>query len=129
MITECDARPDDRVNMLEEMPDWVPEPVLRYLLHTEAGISIRSLARSAGCHASTVLRQVRQFENRREDLLIDQALHDLGISHFQMQKSDIKRDGVSMTAAIRNQSTKAKSGLECEAPRVLRRLSVWPKTS
>ena len=30
-----------------------------YLAHTEAGIPIRGLARDAGCHASTVLRQIR----------------------------------------------------------------------
>ena len=56
------------------MPDWVPDGARRYLAHVEAGRSIRSLAREAGCHASTVLRQVRRYETRRDDLLIDLAL-------------------------------------------------------
>lgn len=61
-----------------QLPSWVPETVSHYLMHTETGTSIRALARDAGCHASTVLRQIRNFEARRDDLLIDQALRRLG---------------------------------------------------
>ena len=63
-------------------PAWVPQDALRYLAHTEAGLPIRALARSAGCHASTVLRQIRRLENRRDDLLVDEALRRLGSIHF-----------------------------------------------
>ena len=69
------------MNML---PSWVPESAFHYLLHTETGKSIRALARDAGCHASTVLRQIRSFETRRDDLLIDQALRRLGRSFSQV---------------------------------------------
>ena len=48
-------------------PDWVPSEVRRYIAHTEGGISIRAMARDADCHASTVLRQIRRFENLRDD--------------------------------------------------------------
>lgn len=65
------------------IPAWVPESALRYLAHTEAGYSIRELARTAGCHASTVLRQVRKFENRRDDPLVDAALQKLALSYFE----------------------------------------------
>ena len=51
---------------------------MAYLAHTEAGRSIRSIAREVRCHASTILRQVRRFEGLREDPLIDAALSDLG---------------------------------------------------
>lgn len=66
----------------QNAPTWVPQDAWRYLAHTEAGLPIRALARSAGCHASTVLRQIRRLENRRDDLLVDEALRRLGTVHF-----------------------------------------------
>ena len=45
-----------------------------YLRHIEGGETIRSLAREAGCHASTILRRIRRFEARRDDPLVDQAV-------------------------------------------------------
>jgi len=59
---------------LRELPDWVPAAVRVYLAHTEGGQSLREIARAEGVHASTVLRQVRRFESRRDDPLIDVAL-------------------------------------------------------
>jgi Domain of unknown function (DUF6456) len=56
------------------LPGWVPGAAARYLAHTEAGYSIRVLARLAGCHASTVLRQIRRIEQQRDDPLMDAAL-------------------------------------------------------
>lgn len=56
------------------LPDWVPSAVRLYLTHTENGRSLRDIAREEGVHASTVLRQVRRFENRRDDPLVDGAL-------------------------------------------------------
>ena len=64
------------------LPPWVPANVRRYLLHTEAGLSIRDLARASGCHASTVLRQIRRVEVRRDDLLVDAALAGLAETFF-----------------------------------------------
>jgi len=60
------------------LPDWVPAGARLYLSHTAKGLSLRALARNAGCHASTVMRQVRQFESRRDDPLVDDALSRLG---------------------------------------------------
>lgn len=45
-----------------------------YLRHVEQGVTIRALAREAGCHASTILRRIRKFEARRDDPLVDTAL-------------------------------------------------------
>lgn len=59
---------------LRRLPDWVPAAVRVYLAHTEGGRSLREIARREGVHASTVLRQVRRFENRRDDPLVDGAL-------------------------------------------------------
>ncbi|WP_254604186.1 helix-turn-helix domain-containing protein [Leisingera sp. ANG59] len=55
-------------------PGWVPLETCRYLQHTEAGRPIRQLARKAGCHPSTILRQVRRVEVLRDDPLIDEVL-------------------------------------------------------
>ena len=60
------------------LPGWLPEPAVTYLAHTSAGHSIRGLARAKGCHASTILRQVRKVESWRDDPLIDEALDRLG---------------------------------------------------
>lgn len=57
--------------------DWMPDTVVRYLAHTVSGRSIRDLARSAGCHASTILRQIRRVEAWRDDPLVDAALMNL----------------------------------------------------
>jgi hypothetical protein len=56
------------------IPGWLPEVAVTYLAHTAAGHPIRALARARGCHASTVLRQVRRVEAWRDDPLIDEAL-------------------------------------------------------
>ncbi len=56
------------------LPQWVPPPVRLYLSHTEGGTSLRALARETGVNASTVLRQVRRYESRRDDPLMDGAL-------------------------------------------------------
>lgn len=56
------------------LPTWLPQSVARYVAHTEQGLSIRELARRDGCHASTVLRQIRKLEAMRDDPLVDAAL-------------------------------------------------------
>ncbi|CUH82191.1 hypothetical protein TRM7557_03802 [Tritonibacter multivorans] len=59
------------------LPNWVPEDIVRYLMHTECGVSIRQLAKQADCHPSTVLRQIRRLEEWRDDFLIDGAFRAL----------------------------------------------------
>lgn len=58
----------------DSAPAALPEDARLYLRHVENGESIRSLAREAGCHASTILRRIRRFEARRDDPLVDRAL-------------------------------------------------------
>ena len=67
----------DRNHGPEPLPEWVPQAVRHYLEHVEGGAPIRVLARRSEVHGSTVLRQVRQLENRRDDPLIDAALRRL----------------------------------------------------
>ncbi|PIE12231.1 MAG: helix-turn-helix domain containing protein [Rhodobacterales bacterium] len=102
---------------------WVPDAVWRYLLHTVCGLSIRAIAREVRCHPSTIMRQVRRWENSRDDALVDEALRKLG-QHLPKPRSP-KADKETELMA------KAKHGvdvspetyvLEQEARRVLRRL-------
>lgn len=106
------------------LPDWVPEAAQRYLQHTKQGLSIRAVARNAGCHASTVLRQVRRFENRRDDPLVDEALSSLGRHHFPTIVNPDEKDSPEMNAAIRHSNQKTDDDrLNREGRRILRRLS------
>ncbi|MDW4497773.1 DUF6456 domain-containing protein [Sulfitobacter sp. D35] len=110
------------------LPDWVPAAARIYLAHTEAGLSIRALARSAGCHASTVLRQIRRVETRRDDPLVDAALRTLG-AHIDRPgtRRQAEKDATRMSMEPRP-TPKAPGGdvseatLLAEAGRVLRRL-------
>ncbi len=74
------------------LPQWVPPSVSLYLRHTATGLSLRALAREQGCHASTVLRQVRRLENRRDDPLVDKALARLDEVLRHGSASEIKGD-------------------------------------
>ena len=74
----------------DRVPPWVPKETLSYLAHTEGGASLRALARKAGVHASTILRQVRSVEARREDVLVDKFLQRLGerVHHCSQDPDD-----------------------------------------
>jgi len=98
----------------KSLPDWIPQAAVHYLAHTSSGRPIRALAREAGCHASTVLRQVRRFETRRDDPLVDEALRNLGEKYFQPHGA---RGSLSATDAIDPDL------LAREGQRILRRLS------
>jgi hypothetical protein len=103
------------------VPTWVPEGAQRYLAHTEYGQSIRDIARTAGCHASTILRQIRRIEMRRDDPLVDAALQSLANTHFTAQDGQPQQMGVRFPTGDDPLSTKDEE-FEGEALRVLRRL-------
>ncbi len=115
---------------LDRLPQWVPDRVRLYLSHTEAGVSFRALARDVGLNASTVLRQVRRFENRRDDPLLDDALDTLSRASRDGPPTDApvptdqdRKDPPGMTAPIRAQTLMTdETQLLREARRVLRRL-------
>lgn len=90
------------------LPDWLPDTVRHYLDHTEGGVSIRQVARGLGVHASTVLRQIRRTETRRDDPLVDAALRALG----RARTSGEAPDGIPA----------CQGELERGAARVLRRM-------
>jgi hypothetical protein len=113
------------------LPGWLPEDARLYLEHTEAGLSLRALARREGCHASTVLRKVRRYESRRDDPLIDEGLSRLGRFHMgadktpaaDCQKADCQKKEETMSAQIRLEPQICdEATIRGEAPRILRRL-------
>ncbi|MBS0123011.1 DUF6456 domain-containing protein [Thetidibacter halocola] len=104
------------------LPGWVPHAARVYLAHTEDGTPIRELAREAGCHASTVLRQVRRIETRRDDPLVDAALRRLGSSPDEGTDARVYKEADGMTALPKFQETPDEITLAREARRVLRRL-------
>jgi len=107
---------------MRRLPEWVDAAVSRYLVHTEMGVSIRQIARAGECHASTVLRQVRRLETRRDDLLVDQALIRLSIQISQ-HKSNIRYKETRQMAEKQVQDDLPDTQtLANEGRRILRRL-------
>ena len=99
----------------ETLPAWVPDAARLYLAHVEAGTSIREIARGQGRHPSTVLRQIRRFESRRDDPLVDEALSVLGGASGTTQPR-------METAMLKNHVVDDEM-VAAEGRRVLRRLS------
>ena len=116
------------------LPGWVPETVRLYLSHTEDGLSLREIARQTGCAASTVLRRVRRFENRRDDPLVDAALVRLGTAppdasptrhpEIHSQKGPAMRAELRQTAEsdVDSAASPDETTIEGDARRILRRL-------
>ncbi|MGC8202379.1 DUF6456 domain-containing protein [Aliiroseovarius sp. PTFE2010] len=108
----------------DALPNWVPQDARHYIIHTQLGQSIRSVARTAGCHASTVMRQVHKLESRRDDPLIDEALVTLG--RINRSKSGVESKDAHMTTfddAAPAGATPDSETFDREARRVLRRLA------
>jgi DNA-binding MarR family transcriptional regulator len=93
---------------------------LNYLAHTEGGVSLRELARQSGVHASTVMRQIRRVEAKRDDPLVDAFLQTLG--QLWTQKSKIGKTSVTLHTPLKKSDPKAIRRAEAETLRVMRRL-------
>lgn len=108
------------------VPRWVPRSVQNYLDHTEKGVPIRALARQQGCHASTVLRQIRRVETLRDDPLVDGMLKTLGEAAEEPARASpatIKRKTVAMMpACVTKDPLPDDTEFSGQAVRVLRRL-------
>lgn len=113
-------------SLTADLPKWVPDAARHYIVHTEAGLSIRALARASACHPSTVLRQVRRFEGRRDDPLIDAALRTLSA---QVSAREILKERNAKTMKMECLKSETQQPVELtqaridqEAKRILRRL-------
>jgi len=104
--------------------DLLPFGVRLYLSHVGAGKSLRALGKDHGCHASTVLRQVRHFENRRDDPLVDDALRRLDDALRAPPKPLSEKGVISMTTiSPRQPTTLVDPAFEPKAMQVLQHLS------
>lgn len=105
------------------LPAWIPDAVRLYLHHTDDGLSLRALARREGRHASTVMRQVRRYEHRRDDPLMDEALAALSRSVAVLPDPSRAKEH-PMSAPIRTQTLEIdEATLLREGRRILRRLA------
>ncbi|MBI1172670.1 helix-turn-helix domain-containing protein [bacterium] len=105
------------------LPAWIPDAVRLYLDHTETGLSLRAIARRDGRHASTILRQVRRYEGRRDDPLLDEALDNLARQQGALS-SDPARKDAEMSAPLRHQTLALdEATIQREGRRILRRLA------
>jgi len=97
-----------------KIPTWLPQSVARYVAHSEQGVSIRQLARRDGCHASTVMRQIRKLEAMRDDPVVDSALRKFrsdAIEETGCEPDTTGQDGMPEDGLIK-----------AEGARILRRL-------
>ncbi len=110
-----------RISEAGSLPSWLPDSVRLYLHHTEEGLSLRALARREGCHASTVMRQVRRSESRRDDPLWDEGV--AALARLRSARTPVSED-VHMTASIRTETiVPPEEVIDQEARRILRRLA------
>lgn len=105
---------------VDPIPRWVPAEARHYLSHVELGKPIRALARSANCHASTILRQIRKLETRRDDPLIDTALETLG--RASRNSASCTKEQSPMTKNALSETMPDDDTMQVEARRILRRL-------
>lgn len=104
------------------MPDWVPAATRAYLSHVCGGVPLRELARLEGCHASTILRQVRKVESERDDPLKDEALDRISVAIFTSPTANPQLTERRMSSVAARTIVDSEQEVEREARRVLRRL-------
>ncbi|MEQ5870603.1 helix-turn-helix domain-containing protein [Sagittula sp. NFXS13] len=119
-MLQMKVTPSDNSDRL--LPRWVPDEVRLYMEHTEFGRSIRELARQSAQYPSTISRQVRKIESRRDDPLVDAALCNLGAAGDWNLASTTRKDDELMTAAVNMPALPDEITLTREARRILRRL-------
>lgn len=106
-----------------DKPSRMSQEVLIYIAHTDGAIPIRQLARSLGCHASTVLRRIRKIEARRDDPLLDQMLDNAGEVFPKLIEDGFRlKEFANMLAKAAKSQTQVTPEIEREARRILRRL-------
>ena len=114
------------------IPEWLPDVALTYVAHVSGGTPIRVLARAKGCHASTVLRQIRRVEAWRDDPLVDEVLERLAREHAaECARTAVAKELPTMSRPAAKPASQIDDGrpeprieprIEKEARRILRRL-------
>ncbi|WP_239031810.1 DUF6456 domain-containing protein [Paroceanicella profunda] len=100
-----------------------PAAVLVYLAHTVSGLSMRELSRRLGVHPSTVHRQVRRIEEKRDDPLFDEALAGLDLRFKAGEEpGTILKEHPAMLQRKHVDLPESDAEIQREARRILRRL-------
>ncbi len=111
------------VNYSKGLPDWIPDSTRIYLDHTMAGVPLRALARSNGIHASTVLRQIRRQEVKRDDPLVEEALRRIESAYISKPEGGHTfQEPPPMLSEHHVRPTDENPRIVNEAKRILRRL-------
>lgn len=106
----------------EGVPEWVPASARAYISHAVQGRALRDVAQANGCAASTVLRQIRKIEQRRDDPLVDDAIERLAQAADPRTTPTQPKDAPDMSAHTPRRNLVDDDTLTQEAKRVLRRL-------
>ncbi len=104
------------------LPDWVPVSARSYVAHAVHGRALRDVARANGCAASTVLRQIRKIELRRDDPFVDDAIEQLARAATTDLNFNDAKETSPMSALPSGDTLIDDDTLNREARRVLRRL-------
>ncbi|MFO1209436.1 MAG: DUF6456 domain-containing protein [Amaricoccus sp.] len=104
------------------IPAWLPEAAATYVAHAGGGQGLRAIARAKGCHASTVMRQVRRIEAWRDDPLIDEAFDRLIRDHAADCAQASRKELPAMSSPALRIDEEPDPRIEREARRILRRL-------
>ncbi|CTQ33975.1 DUF6456 domain-containing protein [Jannaschia rubra] len=104
------------------LPDWVPLSARAYVAHAFEGRPLRDVAEATGCSASTVLRQVRRIEQRRDDPLVDEMIERLARAATKPNDLPDAKDAPQMSALPSRATLIDDDTLNREAKRILRRL-------
>lgn len=103
-------------------PDWMGGDLRNYLEHVAMGRSLRTIARDQGCHPSTVMRQVRRLEARRDDPLLDSALDRIEADLPVISATTPERNGPDMASDPKTTAEVDTGMSHPQARRILRRL-------
>ncbi len=105
-----------------DIPGWVPHEAQQYLAHVATGQSYRDIAGRTGKPVSTICRNIKNIEARRDDPLIDEALTGLAETTIcRSQSPSNTKETRRMTAPIRT-PIEDETQITREARRILRRL-------
>ena len=104
------------------LPDWVPPSARAYVAHAFQGRALRDVAQETGRAASTIMRQIRKIEQRRDDPLMDDIMERLGRATIERPANTEPKDASSMSALPHPETLIDDDTLNREAKRVLRRL-------
>ncbi|WP_179379643.1 DUF6456 domain-containing protein [Jannaschia marina] len=104
------------------LPSWVPSSARAYVAHAVEGRALREVAADSGCAPSTILRQVRRIEQRRDDPLVDDMIERLSLAAHAGSPDPDLEDTPSMSVTPRHETLIDDDTLGREARRILRRL-------